>query len=112
MVVRIRFGRGAAFSRRVGKNSRIARLAATLLTLVSISCGSFGLWRVGIDLGWTGNFVFTAGVLSHWQVWIAAACIAQYLAWQLSRYARRAVETEADDESAEDSSPLPAASRF
>lgn len=90
MVVRIRLGRGAVVSRRAGKNSRIARVTATVLSLVSISLGSFGLWRVGADLGWAGDFVFTTGILSHWQVWIGAAIAVQYLVWQLSQYARRA----------------------
>lgn len=90
MVVRIRLGRGAVVSRRAGKNRRIARATATVLSLVSISLGSFGLWRVGADLGWAGDFVFTTGILSHWQVWIGAAIAVQYLVWQLSQYARRA----------------------
>jgi len=89
MVVRIRLGRGAVVSRRAGKNSRIARVSATVLTLASISLGSLGLWRVGSDLGWAGNFVFTSGILSHWQIWIGAAIAVQYLVWQLSRYAGR-----------------------
>ncbi len=89
MVVRIRLGRGSAVSQRAGKNSRIARVSATVLTLVSISLGSFGLWRVGSDLGWAGDFVFTSGILSHWQVWIGGAIAVQYLVWQLSQYARR-----------------------
>ena len=90
MVVRIQLGRGAVVSRRAGKNSRLARLTATVLTLVSISLGSFGLWRIGSDLGWAGDFVFTKGILSHWQVWIGAAIAVQYLVWQLSQYARKA----------------------
>jgi len=111
MVVRIRFGRGAAFSRRAGKNSRVARLAASLLTLASICFGSLGVWRIGMDLGWTGSFVFTAGVLSHWQVWIGAACATQYLAWQLSRYARKAIEALPASQSPEESAAMPAGSR-
>ena len=31
------------------------------------------MWRIGTDLGWTGDFVFSDGLLSHWQVWIGAA---------------------------------------
>ena len=94
MVVKIRFGRGAVVSRRTGKNSRIARLAASLLTLVSISCASLGMWRVGTDLEWAGDFVFSEGLLSHWQVWIGAAVAVQYLSWRLTRYAGKAVPPE------------------
>lgn len=93
MVVKIRFGRGPVVVHRPGKNSRIAKLAASLLTMGSISCASFGMWRVGTDLGWTGNFVFTEGLLSHWQVWVGAAVAVQYLAWRLTRYARKAIES-------------------
>jgi hypothetical protein len=111
MVVKIRFGRGAAVSRRAGKNSRIARLAASLLTLVSISCVSLGLWRIGMDLDWAGDFVFPRGLLSHWQVWIAAAIVVQYLSWQLSRYAGKANPLELEVEPADESPAAEPASR-
>jgi hypothetical protein len=71
------------------KNSRVAMLTtASLLTLVAISCASLGLWRMGTDLGWTGDFVFQNGFLSHWQVWTFASVGVQYASWRLSRYAR------------------------
>jgi hypothetical protein len=89
MVVRVRFGRGPVIARRKGKNSRLATLAASLLTIASISCGSMGAWRIGNDLDLVaGDFVFTHGLLSHWQVWIGAAAAIQYAAWLLTRYAR------------------------
>jgi hypothetical protein len=103
MIVRIRLGRGAAISRRAGKNSRMARVAAYLLTITSISCASFGVWRLGNDLGWAGDFVFTTGALSHWQVWIAAAIAAQYLAWQLTSYARKATPPGVGQQTSEES---------
>ncbi len=80
--------------RKQGKNSRIAMLAASLLTLVAISCGSLGLWRLGSDLDWAGDFVISRGLLSHWQVWIGTAIAVQYGAWRLTRYARQAHEQE------------------
>jgi hypothetical protein len=103
MVVRIRFGRGAAISPRAGKNSRMARLAASVLTLVAISCGSLGMWRIGTDLDWAGDFVFSQGLFSHWQVWIAAAVAVQYLSWRLGRYAGEAVPPGPVSEEAEGS---------
>lgn len=96
MVVKVRFGRGPVITRRKGKNSRIAQLAASLLTLVSISCASLGMWRVGTDLEWAGGFVFPEGFLSHWQVWIGAAVAVQYAAWRLTRYAGETVPQQAD----------------
>lgn len=66
---------------------RVAMLSASLLTLVAISCGSLGLWRMGTDLEWTGDFVIQQGFLSHWQVWIGLATGMQYTSWWLGRYA-------------------------
>jgi hypothetical protein len=96
MVVKIRFGRGPLVTRRPGKNSRIATLAASLLTLVSLICASLGMWRIGADLGWAGDFVFGAGFLSHWQVWIGAAIAIQYAGWRLTRHARKAILQDPD----------------
>jgi hypothetical protein len=102
MVVKIRFGRGPAVSRRRGKNSRMATLAASLLTLVSISCASLGMWRIGTDLEWAGDFVFHDGFLSHWQVWMGAAIAVQYSSWRLARYAKQARLPENEAVEAED----------
>jgi hypothetical protein len=92
MVVKIRFGRGPLVSRRKGKNSRIAMLGGSLLTMVSICLCSLGIWRLCQDVGLAGDFVFTDGFLSHWQVWIGASVILQYGCWRLTRYARLARE--------------------
>jgi len=43
-----------------------------------------GLWRMGADLDWAGNFVFQNGLLSYWQVWIAAAAGVQYANWRVA----------------------------
>jgi hypothetical protein len=99
MVVKIRFARGAVVSRRSGKNSRIAKLCASVLTMGSITCALFGLWRIGTDLGWTGDFVIPAGLLSHWQVWMGIAMAVQYLSWQLTLYARKAARPEVSKDS-------------
>jgi hypothetical protein len=110
MVVKIRFGRGPMITRRKGKNSRIATLSASLLTLVSISCASLGMWRVATDLNWAGDFVFQDGFLSHWQVWIGVASGIQYAAWRLTRYARTSsVEPLSIAPQVEDSAATPRA---
>jgi hypothetical protein len=88
MVVRVRFRRGPLVSRHSRKNRRLAMLGASALTMVSISCGSLGLWRMGSDLDWAGPFVYSSGLLSHWQVWIGAACLSQYGSFRLAQYAR------------------------
>ena len=94
MIVKIRFGRGPLVARRSGKNGRMAGLASSLLTPISISFASFGLWRMAADLGWAGDFVFRDGILSHWQIWIGTAAAIQYGAWRLMRYARTAALQE------------------
>ncbi len=104
MVVKIRFGRGPMVTRRSGKNSRIATLGASVLTLFSISCASLAMWRIGTDLGWAGDFAFHDGLLSHWQVWAGMAIAIQYSAWRLTRYARKAVTPE-PAESVEETQP-------
>jgi hypothetical protein len=87
MVVRIRFRRGPLVERRKGKNSRIAWVVAGLLTLGSVSCLVLGIWRLGVDFGWAGDFVFPDGyLLSHWQIWLAAALAIQVAAWKLNQY--------------------------
>jgi hypothetical protein len=88
-----RFPRGEVFVEpdsamtREEKSGRLALLSASLLNLVAISCGALGLWRIGADLAWAGDFVVRAGFLSHWQVWIGAAAGMEYTSWWLTRYA-------------------------
>jgi hypothetical protein len=88
MIVRIRFGHGRLVTRRKGKNGHAARVTASLLGLVAISFAVFGFWRLCEDLGFAGDFVFSTGLLSHWQVWMAAGAATQYVCWRLTRYSR------------------------
>jgi hypothetical protein len=90
MVVRIRFGRGQLVTRRKGKNSRSALIAASFLTLIAVCFAALGMWRVSEDVDLGGSFIFPEGLFSHWQVWIAAAVLTQYGAWRLTQYARLA----------------------
>ena len=90
MVVRIRFGRGRRVERRTANSGRAARLAASVLTLIAICLGSFGVWRIAEDLGWAGDFVIAEGIFSHWQIWIGSAVVLQWVAGRLASYARSA----------------------
>lgn len=67
------------------RRMRIAALAADLFTLFAFVFAALGLWRLGTDLDWAGDFVVRSGLLSHWQVWIGAAAGIQYASWRLSR---------------------------
>jgi hypothetical protein len=95
MVAKIRFGLERLMTLEE-QNGRIATFSASLLTLVAISCASLGLWRVGADLDWAGEFVIQDGFLSHWQVWIGFAAIVQYTSWWLARHADAARQREAE----------------
>ena len=108
MVVKIRFGRGPTVSKRKGKNGRLATLAASLLTMLSVSCASLGVWRLGSDLGWTGDFVVESGLLSHWLVWLGLAAAAQYTSWRLAVYAAVSRDLDAAAETAVMPLPEPA----
>jgi hypothetical protein len=92
MIVRIRFGHGRPVTRRKTKNIRAARLTASMLGLVAICVGIFGFWRLGEDLGIAGDFVFSTGFFSHWQVWIAAGAMIQYASWRLNRYSKKTTD--------------------
>jgi len=108
MIVRIRFGTGRPVDHRAGSNAPAARLTASFLSLVAISFGIFGIWRVGQDLGFAGDFVFSSGLLSHWQVWAAAAAATWYAAWWLNRYAKQRIplDTPIDDEPDDEETPV------
>jgi len=109
MIVRIRFGRGRLVTNRKGKNSQAARLLASLLSLVAISFAIFGFWRLGQDLDMLGDFVFPTGLLSHWQVWIAAAAATQYAVWRLMRYSKLAEPENSETSTAESAAEKAAA---
>jgi hypothetical protein len=98
MVVTVRFGpghpsmpnrRNSPISVQISRSARsfvgempaITILSASPLTLVAISCATFGLWRVGTDLEVVHDFVFQNGFLSHWQVWSGFAVGVQYASW-------------------------------
>lgn len=59
--------RTAAMSQDALKLIAFALRPAALIALVC------GIWRLGIDLGWTQDFFVSAGLFSHWQVWLALA---------------------------------------
>ena len=61
------------------KQIDLVKLGSDLLTMAAISCASLGVWRMGVDFGWTNDFVIQEGILSHWQIWIGATVGFQYL---------------------------------
>jgi hypothetical protein len=87
MVVRIRLSLGPAARRASGLNRQTALVMSSLMTPVALMAWVLGGWRLAADLKWTGAFVFTDGVFSHWQVWFAAAILVQFAAFLLQRRA-------------------------
>lgn len=87
MILRIRLRRGRPIQRKQGKNRHVASAFASLLIPVALVAYVLGFWRLASDMGLAGEFGFT-GVLSHWQVWIPMAVLAQWAASVLNRYAR------------------------
>jgi hypothetical protein len=88
MTVRIRLRVSPAFERRLARNRELASMAAALLTPAAAMALVLGVWRLGADLKWTGEFAITRGIFSHWQVWIAMAGLLQTCASILNRYGR------------------------
>ena len=62
-----------AIDRTAATSQEAAKLIGAFLTPAAVLALVFGLWRLGLDLGWTANFPIARGLFSHWLVWIAAA---------------------------------------
>lgn len=67
---------------------KLARIAFSLLTPIALMAGALAVWRLGVDLDWTGQFPIESGLFSHWQVWLAIAIGLQVAAGRLRREAR------------------------
>lgn len=88
MVVRIRFRRGRKLGRKRHTNKRLALGVAALLPVLAFTAGVLAAWRIAADLKLAGSFAFSTGLLSHWQVWMAAAVALQLCAHALNRYGK------------------------
>jgi hypothetical protein len=86
MIVRIRFSSGSRVRRNHRKNQHLALGLAALLTPAAVMATVLALWRITADLRATGEFPISAGLFSHWQVWITGAAILEFLAIILNRY--------------------------
>jgi hypothetical protein len=86
MIVRIRFSHGPRVRRNHRKNKHLALGLAGLLTPGAVMAIALALWRISNDLRAAGDFPISAGLFSHWQVWLTGAAILQFLAVILNRY--------------------------
>lgn len=61
---------------------------AALMTPSALVAFTMAFWRIASDLRWTGAFVISTGVFSHWQIWLVNAGVLSVLASALNRYGR------------------------
>lgn len=78
MVVRIRI-------KRMPRVQDVFAGAAGLLTLGAVVCFIMSAWKLMADMGVAGNFAISAGVFSHWQVWLATAIALQLFSFRIAR---------------------------
>jgi len=64
-------------------------LVGAFLSPLALTQAVLGFWRLGADLGWFGDFFINAGLLSHWQVWLAFAIGTQSVSVTLNRWLLR-----------------------
>ncbi len=88
MTLRIRLRLSPRLRKRLARNREVASVAAALLTPAAAMALVLGVWRLGSDLNWTGQFAISRGLFSHWQVWIAMAGLLETCASILDRYGR------------------------
>jgi hypothetical protein len=88
MRVIIRLRQGPKLRRKPRKNQHVALAFAALLTPAALMTCVLGLWRLGADLGLTGQFAISSGFFSHAQVWLCIAALLQIAAAILNRYGR------------------------
>ena len=82
------------WNRLVATSQQAANILPALLSPVALVALALGIWRLGSDLGWTGDFVISEGFFSHWMVWIALALTLQTASTSLSRFERKRATAE------------------
>ena len=82
----VRFA-ASLFAEALTLGRQLPKILVTLLTPAALVALAMGLWRLGTDLDWAGAFPISAGIFSHWQVWIALSIAlkmvsSSLLAWE------------------------------
>jgi hypothetical protein len=72
-------------------------LLVALLTPASVIGFVLGLWCIGGALGWTQVFPVSAGLFSHWQVWMALTAMVKGAATLLARIGPAAPKTSGEN---------------
>jgi hypothetical protein len=92
MIVRIRLHTGPKIKRTRHKNRHVALALAALITPAALVACLLGLWRLAADLNMAGRFAISAGLFSHWQVWLGCAAALESIAFGLNRYGQQKQE--------------------
>ena len=58
-------------NRSLAMSLQAAAVVSVFLTPTAVLAFVFAAWRLGDDIGWTGEFPVTSGLFSHWLVWAA-----------------------------------------
>ena len=64
---------------------RFGALVAALMGPAVFLAYAFAFWSLAASLGWTNTFVFSAGPLSNWLVWLGIAVLVNVAATILKR---------------------------
>ena len=79
-------GLGRAGAWTVATAEEIGAFLAVLSAPAVFSAYAFASWSLAANLGWTDTFVFEAGPLSNWFVWLVFAIAIHLLANILKRH--------------------------
>lgn len=63
----------------------MAPVLSFLINQTALAAFVFAIWRLGVDLGITGQFLISEGLFSHWQVWLVSAVALKMMAISLNR---------------------------
>ena len=65
---------------------RFAALLSDLMGPAVFSAYALAVWSLASSFGWTESFIFSAGPLSNWLVWLAFAILLNFAASILKRH--------------------------
>jgi hypothetical protein len=65
---------------------KFGALVSALMGPAVFSAYAFAFWSLAANLGWTNSFIFTAGPLSNWLVWVGIAILTNVAASVLLRH--------------------------
>jgi len=68
----------------------LLQFAGVFMKPLTLTLSVLAIWRLGADLGWTGDFFVGSGIFSHFQVWVALAVMSHLASSSVDRFTTRA----------------------